>query len=289
MSCWERVKIKVGKMTYDVLGPGALDYLPCRYGTSRLLFRGPKRNLNSSYCAFIGGTETYGKFIQQPFPALVELELGMPCVNFGQANAGIDAFSYDPFVIDAAAKANVTVVQVMGAQNMTNRFYAVHPRRNDRFISTSTLLRKIYRDVDFADFHYNKHMLTRLMMVCPDRFEVVRQELQQAWLARMRLMLKQISGKSILLWFAEHTPDAGSDEGVGLGPDPLFITTDMLHEIAGFATEVVEVVASTKAKSQGTEGQFFGEMEAVVASEMMGPMAHQEAAVAVLRAINKIT
>lgn len=30
-------------MTYDALGAGALDYLPCRYGTSKLLFRGPRR------------------------------------------------------------------------------------------------------------------------------------------------------------------------------------------------------------------------------------------------------
>jgi uncharacterized protein DUF6473 len=63
-------------MTIDALGLGALDYLPCRYGNSKLLFRGPKRSLDEPYIAFIGGTETYGKFLAKPFPVLVEEEFG---------------------------------------------------------------------------------------------------------------------------------------------------------------------------------------------------------------------
>lgn len=42
-------------MTYDALGAGALDYLPCRYGTSKLLFRGPRRPLKDPYLVFMGG------------------------------------------------------------------------------------------------------------------------------------------------------------------------------------------------------------------------------------------
>jgi hypothetical protein len=44
-------------MTYDALGAGALEYLPCRYGTSKLLFRGPRRSLNKPYLVFLGGTK----------------------------------------------------------------------------------------------------------------------------------------------------------------------------------------------------------------------------------------
>lgn len=275
-------------MTYNAVGPRALDYLPCRYGTSRLLFRGPKRDLKQAYCAFIGGTETYGKYIDQPFPALVEAELNVPCVNFGQANAGVDAFANDPFVLEAAKKADVAVVQILGAQNMTNRFYAVHPRRNDRFISTSSLLRTIYRDVDFADFHYNKHMLSCLVAVCPDRFAAVRQELQDAWLARMRLMLKQIRGKSILLWFAQNPPPRGNAAAPDLGPDPLFVTQEMIDEVSGYATHFLEVVASPQAQTEGLDGKFFGDMEALVASEVMGPKAHSEASAALTGMIRQL-
>ncbi|NNE54175.1 MAG: hypothetical protein HKN30_17440 [Sulfitobacter sp.] len=266
-------------MKYDLLGPEALDYLPCRYGTSKLLFRGPRRCLDDPFVAFLGGTETYGKFIDVPFPARLEKEIGMTCVNFGQVNAGIDAFAHDPFVMGAAAKADVTVVQIVGAQNMTNRFYAVHPRRNDRFITTSALLRTIYREVDFADFHYTKHMLNKLLQVSPDRFETVRQELQQAWLARMRLLLKQVRGKSVLFWFADHAPQSernvSTDE---IGNDPLFISREMMDDMSSYATSVVECVPSAEALSEGTDDMFFSEMEKPAAEEVLGPLAHAEAA-----------
>lgn len=277
-------------MTFDTLGPGALDYLPCRYGASRLLFRGPRRDLNAPYVAFVGGTETYGKFIAKPFPALVEERLGMICANFGLPNAGIDAFAHDPFVPGATVKSEVTVLQVMGAQNMTNRFYTVHPRRNDRFVSASTLLRTIYREVDFADFHYNRHLVTELARVSPERFATVRAELQAAWSARMRLMLKQIVGKSVVLWFSDHEPRSQENTMVNddLTGDPLFITREMMDEVASLATHVIEVVASPQAQAAGTDGMVYAEMESVAAAEMLGPDAHAEAADAVVAAINTI-
>ncbi|MGJ8615197.1 MAG: DUF6473 family protein [Sulfitobacter sp.] len=276
-------------MTYDMLGPGALDYLPCRYGTSKLLFRGPKRDLEAPYLAFIGGTETYGKFIESPFPTQIEKVIGTTCANFGFPNAGIDAFAHDPVVINVANRAKISVIQVLGAQNMTNRFYAVHPRRNDRFVSASQLLRTIYREVDFADFHFTKHMLNRLITVSPDRFETVRSELQQAWLARMRLLLGQIKGKTILLWMADHAPPPNAElDNNGLGTDPLFLTREMMDEITPYATKVVEVVVSKQAISAGTKGMIFSQMEAMAAAEMMGPDAHTEATEVLIDAINAL-
>ena len=54
------------------------------------------------------------------------------------------------------------MIQVSGAQNLSNRFHAVHPRRNDRFLRASTLLKTIYRDVDFTEFNFTRHLLTTL-------------------------------------------------------------------------------------------------------------------------------
>lgn len=263
-------------MSYDVLGPGPLDYLPCRYGVSRLLFRGPKRSLDSPYIAFIGGTETYGKFIEHPFPALLEDRLGTTCLNLGQLNAGIDVFAQDPFVLEASSKADVTVVQILGAANMTNRFYSVHPRRNDRFVEASSLLQTIYREVDFSEFHFNKHMLSSLRSTSEDRFDTVLQELRAAWLARMKLMLRQIKGKTVLLWLSTRAVDDAAVSAQGLGPDPLFVSRDMIEEIRPLATAVLEVVASQAAIDAGTEGMVFGELDALAAAEILGPAAHQE-------------
>lgn len=276
-------------MTYDVLGPGPLDYLPCRYGVSKLLFRGPKRDLSGPYVAFVGTTETYGKFIEAPFPMLVEEAIGMNCANFGQITAGVDAFATDPFVVQAASDAELTVIQIMGAQNMTNRFYSVHPRRNDRFVGAASILQTIFREVDFADFHFNKHMLSHLMKVSPDRFATVRQELQDAWLARMQFLLSQIKGKSLLMWFSDHAPGDDDNSRTGdLGTEPLFVTRDMISKVRAFASSYVEVVVSQDAMDEGVNGMIFSEMDSTAASEMLGPTAHREAADALIPAIENM-
>ena len=267
-------------MSYNAMSPGTLDYAPCRYGESRLLFRGPQRRLDVPYLAFLGGTETYGKFIKTPFPALVETDLGVNCINLGIPNAGIDVFIKDPTVMAAAGDAVATVIQIVGAQNMSNRFYQVHPRRNDRFVTPSQVLRIVYPEVDFAEFHFTRHMLAHLLHVSEDRFSVVRDELQKAWSARMDLLLNRISSRVLLLWFADRAPE----ENDGLMPElakarhPLFVTRAMLDRLASDTVSVVEVVATPEAISAGTDGMVFSQLEALAAREMLGPRAHGEVA-----------
>ncbi|MDP5334807.1 MAG: DUF6473 family protein [Paracoccaceae bacterium] len=273
-------------MTYDATGQGGLNYFPCRYGRSRLQFRGPRRRLGGDYALFLGGTETYGRFIAKPFPALVEDATGLKCVNFGWQNAGVDAFLNDATVMEIANQSRVTVVQVMGAQNMSNRFYAVHPRRNDRFLNASGLMKQMFRDVDFTDFAFNRHMLSSIRQLSPDRYRMIREELKQAWLARMRHLLQGIGGRTVLLWFADHEPlcgdpldqDLGQAQGDDLGRDPLFVDRSMIEDLRPLVTQVVEVAASPQALARGTEGMVFSPLEAPAAAGLMGPAAHQEVA-----------
>lgn len=276
-------------MTYDVLGAGALNYAPCRYGNSRILFRGPERRLDAPYVAFIGGTETYGKFIKTPYPALVESDLGVNCVNFGISNAGVDVFLNDGVVTEAANGSCVTVLQIVGAQNLSNRFYTVHPRRNDRFVSASPMLNSVYPEVDFSEFNFTRHMLDVLHQVSSERFEIVIDELQIAWSARMKMLLRRITGNVVLLWFSDHMP---YDNVVETNPsncsDPLFVTRQMVTDLGNHASAYVEVPASTQSLAAGTDGMVFSEMETPAARKMMGPKAHGEAAVKLGEVLHKL-
>lgn len=264
-------------MSYEKMGVNAFDYMPCRYGESRLIFRGPKRDLSEKYTIFLGGTETYGKFIAMPFPALVENDTGGVCVNFGCVNAGVDVFLSDPTVMLAAQRAETVVVQVMGAQNMSNRFYRVHPRRNDRFVGASDVMKMIFREIDFTEFHFTRHMLGTLCARTPDRYAMLRDELKQAWIARMRLLLSSVSGRKILLWFASEPPASDTVQS-GLGPDPLFVDRAMVETLRPLVSDIVEVVASPAAINQNRDGMVFNEMEKEAAQKTLGPKAHQEVA-----------
>lgn len=264
-------------MTFENLGSGPLDYAPCNYGTSRLIFRGPQQRLEGDYVAFLGGTETYGKFIAEPFPALIEDELGLPCVNFGQVNAGVDVFANDATVQSAAASARLAVVQMTGANNLSNRFYSVHPRRNDRFLKASAAMQSVFRDIDFTEFHFTRHLLGTLAARAPDRFRLVIDEVQKAWLARMELLLSRIGPQAVLLWFADHAPEDNTDF-TQTRSDPFAVERWMIERLRPSVAKVIEVVASPKALAQGTRGMIFADLEAPAAKGMLGPAAHDEAA-----------
>lgn len=267
-------------MKYDVLDGDALSYEPCRYGLSRIYFRGPKRDLDQPYMAFLGGTETFGKFIKTPFPALIEAEIRHPCVNFGCVNGGVDAFVNDPTIVGACRDADLTVVQIMGANNLSNRFFSVHPRRNDRFLRASSVLQAIYRDVDFADITFTRHLLGALYTASGERFDIVVAELRAAWIARMRSLLEQVGKRVVLLWFSkEDLSDTPWDQRANpIGSDPLFITKDMVDEIRDLVMDVVTVRPSAAALEEGTDGMLVPPMQARAASDMLGLRAHAEVA-----------
>ncbi|HFQ14997.1 MAG TPA: hypothetical protein ENK41_01470 [Rhodobacteraceae bacterium] len=271
-------------MTYENLGGGALDYYPCRYGKSKLLFRGPKRKLDQPYVAVIGGTETYGKFIERPYPAMLEEAFGCSFVNLGCVNAGLDVFSNDQSIMDICRGADVTVVQITGAQNLSNRFYAVHPRRNDRFLRASNLLKTIYRGVEFTDINFTRHLLKVLWEASPDKFSMVEAELKEAWTGRMKRLVSRLEGKVVLLWLADHAPDHAPSFAPD-NPDPLFIDRDMLEQLRPFVSDIAEVVVSPEEIAEGRAGLVHGEVEAPAAGEMLGSVAQEKAAAALLQVL----
>jgi hypothetical protein len=277
----------VGTMRHETLGEAGLRYAPCRYGNSRLFFRGPRKSLDGPYVAFVGGTETYGKFLADPYPALVEEQLEQTCVNFGCVNASIDAFINEPAVMAACHDATMTVIQIMGAHNISNRFYTVHPRRNDRFLRASTVLRAIFPEVDFSDFCFTRHMLGRLHDIAPNRFAIVREELQTAWVARMRSFLSEVGPRTILLWFAEHLPsDTPWEERADpFRTEPLFVTRKMIDSLRPHVRGVVMAQPSARALARRGTGMIHAPLDAAAAAEMMGTAAHQEAAVALTGAL----
>jgi len=277
-------------MKHESLAEAGLTYAPCRYGISRTFFRGPRKALDDPHISVLGGTGTYGKFVEYPYATILESELGRACVNFGVMNGGIDVFLNDPVVLSACQSAEATVVQVLGAQNLSNRFYRVHPRRNDRFVAASTVLRALYNDVDFSEFNFTRHMLGALFTRSAEKFEIVREELQQAWMARMKLLIEKIGSPVVLLWFSNAKPDDAGWTGRarGLGADPLFVTGAMIEALRPLVHETVIVRPSVAARSAGTEGMIYPMLQADAATEMMGVIAHEEAAGALTRPLRAL-
>jgi hypothetical protein len=224
----------------------------------------------------IGGSETFGRFIHAPFPTQLGTALGKRVLNLGVVNAGLDVMINDPSIEATVNEAEAVVLQITSAHNMTNRFYTVHPRRNDRFVTASAMLRTIYPQVDFTEFHFTRHMLTHLRAASEDRFEIVRTELEAAWVARMRRFISGIAAPVHLLWLSNRSPDAPED--TGLLQDPLFVTRRMLEQVEGDAASLTIIAPETANHEASVRGMFFGPKEEEAARLLPGPDMHERAA-----------
>lgn len=274
-------------MAFHQVAAPAVDYLPCRYGRSRLLFRGPRRDLTAPYVAFLGGSETYGKFVSAPFADLCEAATGRLSVNLGCVQAGPDVWLKDQPSLDIAARASIAVIQIPGALNLTNRLYSVHPRRNDRFLRAAPLLQTLFRDVDFTEFAFTRHMLGTLAARSPEKFELVVDELRAAWRARMELLLSRLPCPKVLLWIGTDTPQT-APRAPRLEGEPALVDRGMVDAIRAFATDYVEVRLPPEPAPVPVAGTTFAPADEAAAHGLPGAAAHRavaDALVPVLRGL----
>ena len=256
-------------MKTEIRSRGVLRLTPCSYGLSKLSFRGPMRPTEGRYIVCLGGSETFAKYVAQPYPDLIETAIGEVCVNLGYQSAGPDVFVNDSAVGSLCHDAAAVVIQLVGAINLNNSFYKVHPRHNDRFIAPTADLVALYPEIDFAEIAFTGHLIRRLQSVDEGRFALVREHLQVTWQRRMRRLVKLASGPVILLWFSNRTPGKGSDSN-----DPAFVTRAMVEHLRPHVADVVEVTG----QRGDAKGMCFAPLNAVSAAEMLSVQSHLAAA-----------
>lgn len=129
-----------------------------------------------------------GLDVDSPYPDLLAAMTGRVVVNLGCAQAGPDAFLGDA-ALQLAMRADRAVVELPDIRNLSNRFYLVHPRRNDRFVAPSSQLRALFPEVDFSAIHFTRHLIATLDLVCDERCAEVLADLHRTWLRRMAVLL----------------------------------------------------------------------------------------------------
>jgi hypothetical protein len=264
-------------MAYERLGGESLDYFPCHYGNSKLLFRGPRRKLAGAFHVVLGGTETYGKFIEDPYPIMLENLGGQKVINLGCPNAGLGAFESDETVVEICNRAVTTIFEVPGVQYMTNQYYRVHPRRNDRFVDATELLRRLFDEVDFTEFHFVGHMFNRLAEVSRRRFNLMIDGLQKEWVWRMQVFLSRLESKVVLLWLSSRDP-GNHCASADISTAPSFVSQPMLDELANSYRALVKIVVNRDEIQAGFDRMIMEPYQQQAGRQLLGPVAHQRAA-----------
>ncbi|WP_246097305.1 DUF6473 family protein [Ruegeria faecimaris] len=272
-------------MSYHQAGSGRLEHDVCQYGESRLWFRGPMRSLEKSFVACAGGTETFGRFVEQPFAAVLEERLDRRCLNFGSLFCGVDALCDDTELRGLLNQAELCVVQLSDILGQSNRFYRVHPRRNDRFLAPTEDLKSLYPEIDFADVHFVHHLMILLQGRNDARFEVIAEELRRNWIDRIGGLVEALEAPVVLLNL-QVLREAESDQPKH-GAD-IRITPQMIEALRPLSAEIVEVTVSVSGQSDELEDMLFGTLQQPMAEYMIGPAAHRSIADALVGPIRNL-
>lgn len=231
---------------YQKADQALINYDGYEWGRLNQLYRGPKPDLSHPYIACIGGAQTFGRYVDQPFPALLTEELGMTVANFGTPNAGPGFFLRDSVVLESASSAELCIIQVMSARSLSNRMFKVQVNRNAQVEAVSRTLESLFPHVDFETFTYAHNMLNQIADDDPDAFLAVEAELRAAWVARTRSLLQSIQTRRILFWFSERDPDSENpaDMQDSALKYPQFVDREMLEAVAPLADAVIKCVTA---------------------------------------------
>jgi len=91
-----------------------IDYQTYQLDGAREEFRGPPVT-GDAYVACVGASQTFGRFVQAPFPNLIARALGIEVLNLGRGGAGPTFPLGNPLLLERINHARAAVVQVFSA------------------------------------------------------------------------------------------------------------------------------------------------------------------------------
>jgi len=221
---------------YQGLDAPHFDYQLVRVpGADDQPFRGPLADLSGGYIACIGAAQTYGRFVERPFPALLADKVHLPCLNLGRGGVG-PRFWLQPRLLELLHTAKLIVVQVMAGRSASNSLFdnAEGGDLMGRVRATGERMR-------FEQF------LERLVargdrQLCRRTVEETRDD----YVATMRQLAAALRRPTVLLWISRRRPAYTcdwSDPGAILQHFPQLIDQGVVDRIRPLFGALVECVS----------------------------------------------
>lgn len=205
---------------------------------ANVLCRGPRPGSDSPYFVAIGAAQTFGRFVERPYPVLLSESIGMPCVNLGVSGAGPSFFFENKQLMDVINGAEFVIVQVMSGRSVGNSRFELGLNQgtvrergvdNEKFIFAEDAYRKVLAEE-------NRIAMAQL-----------RGEVRLRWARETGELLRRIDPPKTLLWFSRRAPEYKEGfDGLGAywGDFPHFINRDTIDAVKDLADNYVEVTSS---------------------------------------------
>jgi len=271
-----------------------VDYQYWELPGSGIQFRGPAVDFDdpATYFVCAGAAQTFGCFVENPYPAILQERLGSRAVNLGLGSATPRIFT-DERLLEVINGGSLLVLQVMAARQHSNsRLHQlgtdlVHDRHHDDDVPAHLAWQRILDE--------ERSKLDRYIA-----------ESQRSWIADYERLLDQIRVPVVLFYFSvkdkgSDPPRDAEDAKALLEPFPQLVEASSIDTVAARCTAYVECT-STRNHGHPLRSRFNGEQVEVdntVLDPRMtvrwkrnwyypSPEMHDDAAAALLPALNAI-
>ena len=158
-------------------------------------YRGPAIDLTKPYVACIGGAQTFGRFVQTPFPHQLSERLGCQVLNLGLGGAG-PRFALLPKVLPLLQGARLVVVQMFSGRSASNSIVdnslrgrnGGRDQRTGDWVSTEQVFRQVFESGD------------------RDAMERLVEETRTDYVETMVELGRELTCPSVLLWMSRRKP-----------------------------------------------------------------------------------
>lgn len=188
------------------------------------------------YIVCLGAAQTFGRFVEKPFPQLLSDTLNIPVVNMGHAGAGPSFYSKKMKMIEFINNAQFAIVQVMPGRSMGNSLY-----------ETKTGGEMLLRKSDNQKIGASNAWKEILENYSKEEVEQLVSETRKNWHSEMKELLNSIKIPTILFWFSHRVPKYQEEyknvsKLFGYG-SPQLINENMIDNIKPYADYYVESIS----------------------------------------------
>jgi hypothetical protein len=228
-----------------------VDYHMYELPGTGLQFRGPAPPLleSKAYFTCVGAAQTFGCFVEQPFPRLLSERLGMTALNLGYGGAGPEFFARHESLARYISGGRFAIIQVMSGRSQSNSLFDTGgleyvTRRSDgvRLAAATAYERVLSGPRGVRRLPWLGDVVRRANAA---RLKRVVEETRAAWIDSYRALFAQITVPKLLFWFStrdpEHVDDYRSIPAV-FGEFPQLVNREMVAEVRRLCDDYVECV-----------------------------------------------
>ncbi len=193
--------------------------------------------------AYIGAAQTFGRFVEHPFPKLLQQPIGAKAINLGFAGVGPKFFLEHQYLIELANSTDAVIIQIMSGRSTQNskiRYIDGHWK------GSSTMIDAQKNEKVYAEDAWERIVSSSSL----DEIDFLINQTMSNYIDEYVELLTSIKKPKILLWFSTDSPDRSlnikqtplSFNSLA-GSYPHFITRNQIEKISVYADHYVEVIA----------------------------------------------